>query len=82
MGMGKKTRGVTKSDRSAKYLTVPKKKCVRKLTKELISLVQKWICEHPMVANSPIANDTLLVFDEETQKKTKRVGKLLLQISL
>ena len=82
MRKGEGARGLTKSDRHVKYLVAPKRKIVRKLTKELIILVQKWICDHPMVANSPIANDTLLVFDEQTQKKSKRVGKLLLQIPL
>jgi hypothetical protein len=82
MRKGEGARGVTKSDKHAKYLLAPTRKIVRKLTKELIILVQKWICDHPMVANSPIANDTLLVFDEQTQKKSTRVGKLLLQIPL
>jgi hypothetical protein len=59
---------------------VPKRKSALKITREVIATVQCWITEHLMVVDSPISNDTLLIFDETTGKKTKRVGKLLLQI--
>jgi hypothetical protein len=59
-----------------------KRKGLVKMTKAVIATVQRFICDHRMVVDSLIANDTLLIIDEMAGKKTKRVGKLLLHIPI
>ena len=44
--------------------------------------MQQWIMKNNIVINSPITNDTLLVSDERTKKRMKRVGNLLLRYSI
>ena len=41
-----------------------------------------WICNYDKMVHSPITDDTILVVNELTGKKTKRVGKLLLTCSV
>ena len=52
-----------------------------KITTEVRAKLHEWVLNHPRVVQSPIANDTLFVLNEETGKK-ERVGKLLLEISV
>ena len=48
------------------------------ISEDLKDQIQKWVCNYDNVIHSPITDDTILVTDELTGKKTKRVGKLLL----
>jgi hypothetical protein len=75
-------RQLNKTDSTVQLTKVPKRNNKKQITKAVISTVRKWITEHPMVVDSPISNDTLKIHDEETGKKTKTVGKLLLQIPI
>ena len=39
-----------------------------------------WVSDHPHVVNDPITNETIIIRDENKDKK--RVGKILLQMSI
>jgi hypothetical protein len=71
-----------KNDPTVKLVKSSRKKGFTRITPEVIEQVQKWITAHDFVIDSPIAKDTLKVYDPETGKKTKTVGKLLLQIPI
>ena len=43
---------------------------------------QQWVCNYDDVIHSLINDDTIIVVNEITGKKTKRVGKLLLRCSV
>jgi len=53
-----------------------------KVTKEIREALDRWIREHPQVLESPIVNDTILIYNPLTGKKDKCVPKLLLMISV
>lgn len=52
------------------------------LSQELKVKMQQWIMKNNIVINSHITNDTLLVSDERTKKRMKRVGNVLLRYSI
>ena len=45
-------------------------------------MIQEWIIKHLSVVVYPITKDTILVRDKLTGKKTQRVGKYLIRISI
>ena len=45
-------------------------------------MIQKWIIKHPSVVASSIAKEKILVRDNLTGKKTNRMGKHLIQVSI
>ena len=52
------------------------------LVSEQFKKIHGWISKCDNVIHSPIISDTIIVYDELTDKKTKRVGNLLFQCSV
>ena len=44
--------------------------------------IQEWISKDPSVVASSITKDRILVRDDTTGKRTHRVGKYIIQISI
>jgi hypothetical protein len=63
------------------WSSVKARKGHSKITEAVRAALLVWVLNHSRVINSPIANETLLVKNEETGKM-ERVGKLLLEISV
>ena len=59
-----------------------KEKRYRLISEDLKDQIVQWICKYDNVIHLPITYDTILVIDELTGKKPKRVGKLLLTCSI
>jgi hypothetical protein len=53
-----------------------------KVTPIIRQKLHEWILDHPHVIDSPIAKDCLWIKDPEAPEGRKRVGKLLLEISV
>ena len=53
-----------------------------KVKPELIYHLNEWIFNHPLLVNSKISNDALLVHDPERPGKKIKVSKFLLQKSI
>ena len=70
---------LTERAEGVSWSQVSKRRGHRKVTAEIRLALHNWILAHPRVVNSPIANDTLLVLNPETDRK-ERTGKLLLEI--
>ena len=52
------------------------------ISEDLKDQIVQWVFKYDNVIYSPIIDDTILVIDKLTGKKTKRVGKLFLTYSV
>ena len=68
---------------NVKWSSVRKRKRRYPLIHKLLkTMIQEWIIKHPSIVESPIVQDKILVHDKLKGKKTQRVGKYLIQISI
>jgi hypothetical protein len=74
---------LSEHEEGTSWSSVEARKGHSRITKEVKLTLHGWVLDvdHPRVVNSPTANDTLLVLNEESGKK-ERVGKLLIEISV
>jgi hypothetical protein len=67
-------------DSNVSFSRVLKRLGRTKVSVQLEEAFLKWLDNHNMVIQSPLASDTLLVSDPENPGNKKRMNKILLQI--
>jgi hypothetical protein len=80
MGRGKFHRKNMRENKAVSFSRVLKRLGRTKVSVQLEEAFLKWLDNHNMVIQSPLASDTLLVSDPENPGNEKRINKILLQI--
>jgi hypothetical protein len=80
MGRGKLHRKNMRENKNVSFSCVLKRLGSKKVSVELEEAFLKWLDNHNMVIQSPLASDTLLVSDPKSPGNKKRMDKILLQV--
>jgi hypothetical protein len=80
MGRGKHHRKNMRENDSVSFSRVLKQLGTKKVSVQLEEAFLKWLDNHNIAIQSPLASDTLLVSDPENPDNKKRINTILLQI--
>jgi hypothetical protein len=80
MDRGKLHRKNMRENKQVSFSRVLKRLGTKKVSYQLEEAFLKWLDNHNMVIQSPLASDTLLVSDPENPGNKKGMNKILLQI--